>query len=152
MGQLLNLEHVLIRTNHFFETLDFYCNTLGLVELHRKYADNEKEGKYVISFLGINKDSRCCLEIVQNDDKILHPIPEKRSTFGHFCFLVDNIYELCEHLVKMNIKIIRPPFDGYEAFIRDPINGLTIQFQQRISPYYPKEPWISMECQSEDEF
>lgn len=45
------------------------------------------------------------------------------------------------------IDILRPPRDGYMAFVKDP-NNISIELLQdgeRLEPVEPVEPWISME-------
>jgi lactoylglutathione lyase len=63
--------------------------------------------------------------------------------FGHLAFEVDDIYALCEKMMKGGITINRPPRDGVMAFVRSPDNQ-SVELLQKGSPLPPKEPWVSM--------
>ena len=58
-------------------------------------------------------------------------------------FAVDDIYALCDRLMKHGVTINRPPRDGYMAFIRSPDN-ISIEFLQKGKPLPKQEPWASM--------
>ena len=40
--------------------------------------------------------------------------------FGHLAYEVDDIYAVCERLMKAGVTINRPPRDGVMAFVRSP--------------------------------
>ena len=40
--------------------------------------------------------------------------------FGHLAYEVDDIYALCDRLMKAGVTINRPPRDGTMAFVRSP--------------------------------
>ncbi len=63
--------------------------------------------------------------------------------FGHLAYEVDDIYALCEKLMKAGVTINRPPRDGMMAFVRSP-DKQSIELLQKGYPLPPKEPWISM--------
>src|ERR1700704_6345138 len=42
--------------------------------------------------------------------------------FGHLAFEVDDIYAVCDRLVKAGVTMNRPPHDGRAAFVRSPDN------------------------------
>ena len=105
--------HTMIRVENIEDSLDFYCNKLGLKEIRRR--DDEK-GRYTLVFLGAeNSDERhALLELTYNWD------PEKYTggrNFGHLAYSVKNIYETCDNLMKKGVTINRPPRDGNMAFI-----------------------------------
>jgi lactoylglutathione lyase len=56
---------------------------------------------------------------------------------------VDDIYALCARLQAQGVAILRPPRDGYMAFVRSPDN-ISIELLQRGEPLPPAEPWVSM--------
>jgi len=64
--------------------------------------------------------------------------------FGHLAFEVDHIYEKCEYLKQNGVEILRPPRDGYMAFVKDP-DGISIELLQKGDRLPPQEPWKSME-------
>ena len=132
--------HTMVRINNIEESLDFYCNKLGLKEIRR--TKNEK-GRYTLVFLGAeNSDEKFgLLELTHNWD------PEDYSggrNFGHLAYSVNNIYETCDRLMKNGIIINRPPRDGHMAFIRSP-DGISIEIIQEGESLEIKDPWKSME-------
>ena len=132
--------HTMIRVKNIEESLDFYCNKLGLKEVERK--ENNK-GRFTLVFLGAdNSDENTgLLELTFNWDS--EEYTDGRN-FGHLAYSVKNIYETCEKLQSSGIIINRPPRDGHMAFIRSP-DGISIEILQEGEHLAPKEPWLSME-------
>jgi lactoylglutathione lyase len=130
--------HTMIRVSNLEDSLDFYCNKLGLKEIKRK--DNEA-GRYTLVFLAPEGQEDAQLELTYNWD------PEEYGTgrnFGHVAYEVENIYELCANLQAKGVTINRPPRDGWMAFIRSPDN-ISIELLQKGAPLPIEEPWKSME-------
>lgn len=130
--------HTMVRVRDLDESLDFYCNKLGLKEVGRK---DVPAGRFTLVFLAAPGDEDAQVELTYNWD------PEEYSegrNFGHLAYAVDDIYALCESLMKAGITINRPPRDGRMAFVRSPDN-ISIEFLQRGNALEPKEPWLSME-------
>ena len=130
----------MVRVENIEDSLDFYCNKLGLKEIRRR--DDEK-GKYTLVFLGAeNSDERhALLELTYNWD------PENYTggrNFGHLAYSVKNIYETCDNLMKKGVTINRPPRDGNMAFIKSP-DGISIELLQEGEALPLQEPWQSME-------
>jgi lactoylglutathione lyase len=63
--------------------------------------------------------------------------------FGHLAYEVDDIYALCDKLMRSGVTINRPPRDGVMAFVRSP-DKHSIELLQKGDPLPPKEPWVSM--------
>jgi lactoylglutathione lyase len=129
--------HTMVRVSDVAESIDFYCNKLGLVELKR--YDNEK-GRFTLVFLAAPGDEDAQLELTYNWD------PEKYDegrNFGHLAYRVDDIYALCQKLMDAGVTINRPPRDGHMAFVRSPDN-ISIELLQKGDALPPKEPWESM--------
>ena len=63
--------------------------------------------------------------------------------FGHLAYEVDDIYALCDKLMKAGVTINRPPRDGQMAFVRSP-DKHSIELLQKGNALPPKEPWTSM--------
>jgi len=108
--------HTMVRVENIENSLDFYCNKLGLKEVRR--VDNEK-GRFTLIFLGAeNSDEKTgLLELTYNWD------PEEYTggrNFGHLAYSVKNIYDVCDKLMKAGVTINRPPRDGHMAFVRSP--------------------------------
>ena len=132
--------HTMVRVNNIENSLNFYCDKLGLKEVRR--IENEK-GKFTLIFLGAgNSDDRhALLELTYNWN------PEEYTggrNFGHLAYSVNNIYETCNKLMENGVTINRPPRDGHMAFIKSP-DGISIEILQEGDALPIKEPWQSME-------
>ena len=137
--------HTMVRVSDLDESLDFYCNKLGLIEFSRK--DNEK-GRFTLIFLCAPEDKNLAeesrkplIELTYNWDKEEYT---GGRNFGHLAFKVDNIYETCKKLQDNGVVINRPPRDGYMAFINSP-DGISIELLQKGDSLESQEPWSSME-------
>ena len=137
--------HTMVRVRDIEESLDFYCNKFGLVEMRRK---DVPAGRFTLIFLAAPKDKNSSemsgapeLELTFNWD------PEEYDAgrnFGHLAFKVDNIYEKCQQLMDAGVVINRPPRDGRMAFVKSPDN-VSIELLQEGEPLAAVEPWLSME-------
>ena len=132
--------HTMVRVENIENSLDFYCNKLGLKEVRR--VDYEK-GRFTLIFLGAENsgEKTGLLELTYNWD------PEKYTggrNFGHLAYSVKNIYDVCDKLMKSGVIINRPPRDGHMAFVRSPDN-ISIEILQEGESLAPQEPWLSME-------
>ncbi len=136
--------HTMVRISDLEESLDFYCNKLGMVEVRR--VENEK-GRFTLIFLAAPEDEASgrerrspLLELTYNWD------PEEYTggrNFGHLAYEVENIYDFCRRLMEQGVTINRPPRDGRMAFIRSP-DGISIELLQRGEALPIEEPWASM--------
>ncbi|MGB5629298.1 MAG: VOC family protein [Woeseiaceae bacterium] len=129
--------HTMVRVTDIDESLDFYCNKLGLVETRR--VDNE-QGRFTLVFLAAPGDEDAQVELTHNWD------PEQYGegrNFGHLAYEVDDIYALCQSLMDAGVTINRPPRDGRMAFVRSPDN-ISIELLQKGGAQPPAEPWASM--------
>ena len=129
--------HTMVRVSNLEESLEFYCNHLGLIIL--KKMEN-KAGRYTLVFLGTSKNSKDMVELTYNWDPEVYT--EGRN-FGHLAFQVEDIYTMCQQLMDAGITLNRPPRDGYMAFVRSPDN-ISIEILQAGDPLTAQEPWISM--------
>ena len=141
--------HTMLRVRDLDAALDFYCNKLGLKEVRRRVDD---KNRYTLVFLagpddeGLVETSKRSgrdaplIELTYNWDT--EDYGEARH-FGHLAFEVDDIYALCDKLMKAGVAINRPPRDGHMAFVRSP-DKQSIEILQKGKPLAPKEPWSSM--------
>ena len=130
--------HTMVRVSNLEESLDFYCNKLGLVEQRR--VDVEA-GRFTLVFLGAPDNPEAQVELTWNWD------PEKLTggrNFGHLAYGVENIYEVCRRLQDAGVTIHRPPRDGHMAFVRSP-DGISIELLQTGQALPQEEPWASMD-------
>jgi lactoylglutathione lyase len=128
----------MVRVSDLDESLDFYCNKLGLVELRR--YDSEA-GRFTLVFLAAHGDEEAQVELTHNWD------PEEYGegrNFGHLAYRVDDIYATCQKLMDAGVTINRPPRDGHMAFVRSPDN-ISIELLQKGESLPAQEPWASME-------
>jgi lactoylglutathione lyase len=136
--------HTMVRVTNLEESLDFYCNKLGLKEFRR--IDNDK-GRFTLVFLCAPDDlphagenEAPFVELTHNWD------PEDYKggrNFGHLAYRVENVYETCQRLMDGGVIINRPPRDGHMAFVRSP-DGISIELLQAGGSLPPAEPWTSM--------
>jgi lactoylglutathione lyase len=137
--------HTMVRVHDLEQSLNFYCDLLGLQEVKRKEVE---KGRFTLVFLAApddveraKKEQAPMMELTYNWD------PETYSggrNFGHLAFRVENIYELCQKLMDNGVIINRPPRDGHMAFVRSPDN-ISIELLQKGDNLPPQEPWASME-------
>ncbi|PZQ16890.1 MAG: lactoylglutathione lyase [Ancylobacter novellus] len=130
--------HTMVRVSDVDASLDFYCGKLGLEEVRR--TDNEK-GRFTLIFLAPPGQSEAQVELTYNWDPEAYG--EGRN-FGHLAYEVEDIYALCDRLMKAGVVINRPPRDGRMAFVRSPDN-ISIELLQKGGAKAPAEPWVSME-------
>ncbi|WP_024297415.1 VOC family protein [Methylomicrobium lacus] len=136
--------HTMIRVRDLEESLDFFCNKLGLIEGRR--MDSEV-GRFTLVYLHAPKDANQSKEMQSPEIELTFNWDPEDYTggrnFGHLAFEVDNIYETCQKLMDAGILINRPPHDGHMAFIRSP-DQISIELLQKDGPLRPQEPWLSM--------
>ena len=129
--------HSMVRVSNLEESLDFYCNKLGLREVRRH--DNPA-ARYTNVMLAASENPEVELELTYNYDREEF---NGGRYFGHLAYEVDDIYDFCQRLMDQGVTINRPPRDGCMAFVRSPDN-VSIELIQRGEPLALKEPWISM--------
>jgi lactoylglutathione lyase len=139
----------MLRVRDLDAALDFYCNKLGLTEVRRRV---DEKNKYTLVFLAAPADSELVakgpagrqaplVELTYNWDSA-EDYGDARY-FGHLAYEVDDIYALCEKMMKAGVTINRPPRDGMMAFVRSP-DKQSIELLQKGEALPPKEPWTSM--------
>ena len=141
--------HTMLRVRNLDAALDFYCNKLGLKEVRRRVDD---KAKFTLVFLAAPGDDGL---VAKGPDGRAAPLVEltynwgpeedygEARYFGHLAYEVDDIYALCERLMKAGVTINRPPRDGMMAFVRSP-DQHSIELLQKGEALAPKEPWTSM--------
>lgn len=143
--------HTMVRIRDIEESLDFYCNKLGLIESYRWESE---QGRFTNIFLYAPEDKEATetkaplLELTYNWPNENGETEEYVGgrNFGHLAYEVDDIYETCAQLQKQGVVINRPPRDGRMAFIKSP-DGISIELLQKGEAKATQEPWSSMENQ-----
>lgn len=136
--------HTMVRVKHLDDSLDFYCNKLGLTEIRRMESE---AGRYTLVYLAApadrhqaNENNAPLLELTYNWDSEDYT---GGRNFGHLAFEVDDIYRVCQKLREEGVTLLRPPRDGWMAFIRSP-DQISIELLQKGEPMPITEPWASM--------
>ena len=129
--------HTMVRVTDLEASLYFYRDALGLEVLRSK---ENPAGRFTLVFLAAPGDSQAQIELTYIWD------PEALQggrNFGHLAYAVENIYSTCERLQQHGVTILRPPRDGYMAFVRSPDN-ISVELLQAGQPLPVQEPWASM--------
>ncbi|OQW67106.1 MAG: lactoylglutathione lyase [Proteobacteria bacterium ST_bin11] len=136
--------HTMVRVKDLAESLDFYCNKLGLIEVRRMASE---AGRFTLVYLAALGDQQTAaavdsplLELTYNWDTEDY---SGGRNFGHLAFEVDDIYAFCQALMAKGVTINRPPRDGHMAFLLSP-DLISIELLQKGDALPPQEPWISM--------
>lgn len=132
--------HTMLRVKDLDAALTFYVKQLGLVEISRKESP---AGRFTLVFLGPNPEEPV-LELTYNWDHT--EAYDTGRFFGHLAFGVENIYETCSALQAAGVAILRPPRDGYMAFIKSP-DGASVELLQLGEALPPQAPWDTLENQ-----
>lgn len=129
--------HTMVRVSNLEESVDFYTNKLGLIELNRY---DVPAGRFTLVFLAAPGNELAQVELTYNWDPEVYG---GGRNFGHLAYEVDDIYATCQGLLDKGVTIHRPPRDGRMAFVRSP-DAISIELLQKGSPLAPAEPWASM--------
>ncbi len=136
--------HTMVRVHDLDESLAFYRDLLGLVEVDRR---EDKKGEYTLVYLAAPEDLDVVeaerapiLELTYNWDGEVY---QGGRNFGHLAFAVDDVYEMCQKAMDAGITINVPPRDGRMAFFRSP-DKISIELLQKGESLPPAEPWKSM--------
>jgi lactoylglutathione lyase len=137
--------HTMVRITDVDASLDFYCTKFGMTEVRRVESE---QGRFTLIFLAAPDDVESgravrapLLELTYNWDPEIYT---GGRNFGHLAFEVDDIYAICDRLMKAGVTINRPPREGRMAFIRSPDN-ISIELLQKGDALAPAEPWKSMQ-------
>ena len=125
--------HTMIRIKNIEESLDFYCNKLGLIETRR--TENEK-GRYTLIFLSAeNSDNnQALLELTYNWDQEEEYV--KGNAWGHLALKVSDVYATSTYLKEKGVEFTKEPSpmkNGTRiiAFIKDP-DGYVIELNEPL--------------------
>jgi len=130
--------HTMVRVSNLTQSLDFYINQLGLIEVKRIEVP---KGKFTLVYLATEIGAPE-IELTYNWDSTEEYTSSRH--FGHLAFQVEDIYKTCQRLQDAGVTINRPPRCGHMAFINSP-DGIAIELLQKNGSLAPQEPWLSME-------
>jgi lactoylglutathione lyase len=129
--------HTMVRVTDMDASLRFYRDALGLELLSLREFPG---GRFTLAFLAAPGDSSAQVELTYNWDTETYT---GGRNFRHLAYQVDDVYAMCERLQSHGVAILRPPRDGYMAFVRSP-DHISIELLQRGNPLPSAQPWASM--------
>ncbi len=137
--------HTMIRVTDLEESLDFWVNKVGLVEIRRS---ENAQGKYTNVFLAAPKDAASARETGAPELELTYnwgsdEVYQTGRSWGHLAYKVDDIYGFCRKLMDAGVTINRPPRDGHMAFFKSPDN-VSVELIQEGGSLPFQEPWASM--------
>lgn len=125
----MRMLHTMLRVGNLEESLDFYCNVLGMQLLRQK---DYPGGKFTLAFVGYGEESdHTVIELTHNWDTDSYDIG---TGYGHIALGVDDIYKTCEEIKAKGGKVVREPGPMKHgstviAFVEDP-TGYKIELIQ----------------------
>ena len=131
--------HTMVRVADLEKSMAFFA-LLGLKETRRW---DYEAGRFTLVFMAAEGQEECPVELTYNWDGD-EGLPSDSRHFGHLAYSVENIYDMCQHLMDNGVTINRPPRDGHMAFVRSPDN-ISVELLQEGENLPPAEPWVSME-------
>ena len=129
----MKMLHTMIRVGNLDESINFYCDVLGMKLLRKK---DYPGGKFTLAFVGYGDEKdNTVIELTHNWDTDSYDLG---NGFGHFALGVDDIYGTCEKIRELGGKISREPGPMKHgttviAFVEDP-NGYKIELIQLKKP------------------
>ena len=126
----MQLLHTMIRVGDLKESLNFYCEKLGMKLLRKQDFPG---GKFTLAFVGYGDEKdHTVVELTHNWDTKSY---ELGTGFGHLAIGVPDAYQACDELKKKDVKVVReagPMAHGTTviAFIEDP-SGYKIELIQQ---------------------
>ena len=133
----------MLRVHDLDAALDFFVIRLGLEQVNRY---DIADGRFSLVFLAPPGQHEAQIELTYNwppEDGGEAEVYGGGRNFGHLAYEVENIYEKCQDLMDKGVTILRPPRDGYMAFVRSP-DGISVELLQKGEWLEPAEPWKSM--------
>ena len=107
--------HTMVRVKDLEKSQAFF-ELLGLKKT--RHYDSE-QGRFTLIFMAPEGQEDCPVELTYNWDGD-DGLPSDSRHFGHLAYEVENIYDMCQHLMDNGVTINRPPRDGRMAFVRSP--------------------------------
>ncbi|HEY9815809.1 MAG TPA: lactoylglutathione lyase [Candidatus Obscuribacterales bacterium] len=128
----MRLLHTMLRVGNLDESLQFYCNVLGMTLLRRK---DYPGGEFTLAFVGYGDEAdHTVLELTYNWGKEKYDLGD---AYGHIALGVDDIYATCDAIREQGGQIVREPGPMKHgstviAFVQDP-DGYKVELIQLSS-------------------
>jgi lactoylglutathione lyase len=125
----MRLLHTMLRVGNLEESLQFYCDLLGMKLLRQK---DYPSGEFTLAFVGYgNESDHTVLELTYNWGTDHYNLGD---AYGHIAIGVEDIYQTCEQLKAKGGKVTREPGPMKHgstviAFVEDP-NGYKVELIQ----------------------
>jgi lactoylglutathione lyase len=125
----MRLLHTMLRVANLDESLQFYCDLLGMKLLRQK---DYPGGEFTLAFVGYGDESdHAVIELTYNWGQDKYDLGD---AYGHIAIGVDDIYGTCEQIKTRGGKVVREPGPMKHgstviAFVEDP-TGYKIELIQ----------------------
>lgn len=125
----MRLLHTMLRVGNLEESLNFYCEVLGMTLLRQK---DYPGGKFTLAFVGYGDEAdHSVIELTYNWGVDSYDLGDG---YGHIALGVDDIYQTCEAIRERGGKVVREPGPMKHgstviAFVEDP-TGYKIELIQ----------------------
>jgi lactoylglutathione lyase len=125
----MRMLHTMLRVADLDESLQFYCDVLGMKLLRKK---DYPGGEFTLAFVGYGEESdHTVIELTYNWGVDRYEIG---TGYGHIALGVDDIYQTCETIKAKGGKVTREPGPMKHgstviAFVEDP-TGYKIELIQ----------------------
>ncbi|MEA5466447.1 lactoylglutathione lyase [Leptothoe sp. PORK10 BA2] len=135
----MRLLHTMLRVGNLDNSLQFYCDVLGMTLLRRK---DYPGGEFTLAFVGYGDESdHTVLELTHNWGVESYDLGDG---YGHIALGVDDIYQTCEAIKARGGKVVREPGPMKHgstviAFVSDP-DGYKVELIQLKDQASPQEP------------
>ncbi len=122
----MRILHTMLRVKNLEESLQFYCDVLGMKLLRQK---DYPGGEFTLAFVGYGDESQTAvIELTYNWGVDNYDLG---NAYGHVAIGVDDIYGTCEKIKARGGKVIREPGPMKHgstviAFVEDP-NGYKVE-------------------------
>ncbi|MEM9538807.1 MAG: lactoylglutathione lyase [Cyanobacteria bacterium P01_E01_bin.42] len=116
----MRMLHTMLRVGNLDESIQFYCDVLGMKLLRQK---DYPGGKFTLAFVGYgNESDNTVIELTHNWGVDSYDIG---GGYGHIALGVEDIYTTCEEIKTRGGKVVREPGPMKHgtteiAFIEDP--------------------------------
>ncbi len=125
----MRLLHTMLRVGNLDQSIQFYCEVLGMQLLRRK---DYPSGEFTLAFIGYGDEAdNTVIELTYNWGKTAYDLGD---AYGHIALGVDDIYATCAAIKAQGGKISREPGPMKHgttviAFIEDP-DGYKVELIQ----------------------
>jgi lactoylglutathione lyase len=133
---IMNFLHIMLRVKDVGINTSFFA-ALGFLETRR--FDN-RAGRFTLVYLksAVNPVE---IELTHNWDQTQDY--DSGNNFGHLAFAVSDINATCDELSRLGGVVVRPPRDGYMAFVKSP-DQISIELLQQGGAIAPSGKYLDM--------